>query len=131
MVFDVATAPKGRSAFLAWFGQQKQWTETHGYNDPDVPTPPLRAWFQEMIKTFPPMNGPLASDDVDDPKMTDYSVGSSVIYSAFAWSEAEAAYPLMKDLAAKHGVGFFDASGANSEIWFPTPSGILELLKHN
>lgn len=127
MVFDAAAAPKGRPAFMAWYGQQTQWTETHGYNNPDVPTPPLRAWFREMIETFPPMNGPLAvsDDDIDNPKVTDYSVGQWVIYAAFAWSEAQAAYRLSVDLAGKHGVGFFDVSATDGDIWLPVAGGQL------
>lgn len=128
MVFDAAAAPRGRKAFVAWYDQQMQRTETHGYNNPDVPTAPLRAWFQEMIKTFPPMNGPLASDDVDDPKVTDYSVGQTVIYGAFSWSQADAAYAHVKGLAAKHRVGFFDVSSNGGDIWLPTPEGGFEKL---
>ena len=41
MVFDPASAPTGRIAFLDWFRQQTKWTESHGYNDPSVPTAEL------------------------------------------------------------------------------------------
>lgn len=126
MVFDPSAAPRRRKGFMEWYDQQTQWAETHGYNNPDVPTPRLRAWLQEMIKTFPPMNGPWATDDVDNPKVTDYSVGQSVIYGAFAWSEAEAAYEHVKRLAAKHRVGFFDVSANEGDIWLPTPGGGFE-----
>ena len=119
MVFDPAAAPRERTKFLAWYEKQAEWQESHGYNNPDVPSPALTKWFREIIKTFPPMNGPLAGDDPDDPKVTDYSLGRSVIYGAFAWSEAEAAYKHVKELAAKHGVGFFDASGEDGAIWWP------------
>jgi hypothetical protein len=127
MVFEPAAAPPGRKAFLAWLARQTQWTETHGYNNPDVPTPALRAWFAEMIKSFPPMNGPLRSDDVDDPRVTDYSVGETVIYGAFAWSQAGAAHLRVKELAAKHRVGFFDVG--SGDIWLPTPDGKLEKMR--
>ncbi len=119
MVFDATAAPRDRTKFLAWYENQAEWQESHGYNNPDVPSPALKKWFREIIKTFPPINGPLASDDPDDPKVTDYSLGRSVIYGAFAWSEAEAAYTHVKELAAKHGVGFFDASGDDGDIWWP------------
>ena len=109
-------APRGRQGFLDWYDQQTQWAETKGYNDPDVPTEPLRAWFMEIIKTFPPMNGTLASDDVDNPKLTDYSVGRTVIYAAFAWSEAPAAYEHVTRLAAKHRVGFFNVSSNDDAV---------------
>ncbi len=119
MVFDAASAPRTRTQFLAWYEQQSEWHESHGYNDPDVPAPGLKKWFREIIKTFPPMNGPLASDDPDNPKVTDYSLGRSVIYGAFAWSESEAAYKHVKELAAKHGLGFFDVSSDDGDIWWP------------
>ncbi len=67
------------------------------------------------------MNGPLASDDPDDPKVTDYSLARSVIYGAFAWSQATAAYKAVKELAAKYEVGFFDLSGKEGDIWWPVP----------
>lgn len=125
MVFEAGAAPRERSAFLNWYRQQTRWSEPHGYNNPHVPSPALRAWFLEMIKTFPPMNGPLASEDVDDSKVTDYSVGQTVIYAAFAWSQAEMAYQHMFELAAKHYVGFFDVSSTDSDIWLPGPDGTL------
>jgi len=102
-----------------------QWTEKRGYNNPDVTTEPLRSWFHEMIKTFPPMNGPLASRDFDNPNLTDYCVGQTVIYCAFAWSQAETAYESIKRLAEKHQVGFFDVSSNDADIWLPTPDGGL------
>src|SRR5690606_15004282 len=71
---------------------------------------------------FPPMNGPFASGDHDDSKVTDYSIGRSVIYSAFAWSVAEDAYSKMRELAIKHSVGFFDVSADDGEILFPHQS---------
>ena len=68
----------------------------------------------------------MASDDVDDPKVTEYSVGQTVIYGAFAWSEAEAAHEHMKRFAAKHRVGFFDVSSNEGDIWLPMPEGGFE-----
>ena len=130
MVFDSKAAPRNRSAFLEWYRQQTRWSEPHGYDNPDIPSPALRAWLLEMIKTFPPMNGPLASDDVDDPKVTDYSIGETVIYAAFAWSQAELAYHQMFELATKHQVGFFDVSSTDGDIWFPDPDGkFIKALK--
>jgi len=126
MVFDSAAAPRGREAFMGWYRQQTRWTEPHGYNNPDIPAAPLRAWFREIIQTFPPMNGPLASDDIDNPKVTEYALGRSVIYAALSWPQAQAAYEHVKRLAATHGVGFFDTSSSEGAIWFPTPDGDLE-----
>lgn len=75
-----------------------------------------------MITHYPMMNGPYASQD-DSPKVTDYSVGRSVVYAAFAWSEAEQAFKTMFSLAQKHRVGFFDVSAGNGGVWIPASDG--------
>ncbi|MGC5776747.1 hypothetical protein [Paenibacillus pabuli] len=54
-----------------------------------------------------------------DNRLTEYSVGKEVIYAAFAWSVAEDAYKMMRELARKHNVGFFDLSGSAGEIIRP------------
>jgi hypothetical protein len=122
MVFAPEAAPRDCEAFLAWYGQQTEWSEMHSYDDPVVATPGLRAWFAEIVEQFPPMNGHLASDDPDDPCVTDYSVGKNVIYAAFAWSQAGAARRAVVAAAAKHRVGFFDVSSDDPAIVFPGDS---------
>lgn len=119
MVFEPSAAPASKSEFLIWYNQQTEWTEGHSYDDPAVTSPKLRQWYQAMTVDFPPMNGPDRSEDFDDPKVSDYSVGRSVIYVAFAWSQAETAYKAVRSAAEAAGVGFFDASGADAEIWLP------------
>lgn len=123
MVFSPKAVPSDRDEFLKWYRTQTAGTEGHTYNDPEVSTPELRAWFLEIIKTHPPMNGPYRSEDIDDPKVTDYSVGKSAIYAAFAWSQAESAFKTMFSLAEKHKVGFFDVSSTNGGVWLPDSKG--------
>jgi hypothetical protein len=129
MVFEASAAPRagGREAFMQWYDEQAQWGESHGYNDPAIPTMPLKNWFRAMVEDYPPLNGPLAvSDDAcDEPNVTDYSLGRSVIYAAFGWSVAEAARRRVVELAAKHGVGFFDVSADNGDVWWPDGKGKL------
>lgn len=122
MVFELADAPTDHIEFIKWYHNQTQWSEQHSYDDPDICSQPLHNFFQELITLFPPMNGPLASDDVDDSKVTDYSIGKSIIYAAFAWSEAESAYNIVKELAIKHNVGFFDVNSKEGEIFTPNNS---------
>jgi len=121
MVFDAASAPRDREAFMEWYDIQTQWTEGHSYDDPAVTTPALHSWYDAIRQTYPNMNGPGAADDdhVDD--AADYSVGRHVIYGAFRWSQAEEVYPLVRRLAVEHGVGFYDVSGddGDGEIYFP------------
>jgi len=119
MVFEPTAAPREREAFLVWYREQTRWSEDHGYDDPKVCSPALQRWFADIALTFPPMNGPLASHDCDDPRTTDHCCGRTVIYSAFAGSVATAAFEKAKELAAKHEVGFFAASEPDGEILFP------------
>ena len=110
MVFEPTVAPRRRKEFMQWYAQQTEWAEDHLYQNHEVSSPMLQAWFKEMVEYFPPMNGPLASDDDNDPHVTDHCIGSQVIYYAFAWSVAEEAYSKMRELAIKHSVGFFNVS---------------------
>jgi hypothetical protein len=122
-VFEPSAVPQHRKEFLAWFHEQATWPEDHGYNNPDVCSPALRRWFDEMRQLYPPINGPYASDDYDNPKVTDYCIGRGLIYVAFAWSQAEAAYEEMFRLAAKNRVGFFYVSADDGEVWVPMDGG--------
>jgi len=119
MVFRKEAAPMTKTEFMDWYEDQTEWTEEHTYDDPVNTTVALRNWFMEMIQTFPAMNGPFASEnDEDNPNVADYCIGRDVIYVAFAWSLAEQAYTTMLKLAEKHGVGFFDASGNDGDLFF-------------
>lgn len=84
----------------------------------------MQRFYEELVQTFPSMN---VDDDVfeamekagTDNRLTEYSLGKEVIYAAFAWSVAEEAYNMMRELAMKHNVGFFDVSGSDGEIIRP------------
>ncbi len=108
MVFDPASTPRKRAAFLEWYEQQQSGEEDLPPSaDPKSLTSALQAWFMEMIETFPPLNGPLAKDEnVDNPKTTDYGLARTYVYACFGWSQAEPAYKHTVVLAEKHRVGF-------------------------
>jgi len=126
MVFEKTKAPKTREEFMKWYDKQTSWEEQHDYQSVNVTSPDLKRFFMEMIETFPPMNGEFAPDNKAfsenqnlESYLTDYSIGYDVIYASFAWSAAGEAYEKMRELAKKHGVGFFDASGRDREIILP------------
>jgi len=127
MVFDPAVAPRDRGAFVKWFHHQAEWSEDHSYDDSVNTTPALRAWYEAIRKIHPNMNGPGAPSFEDylkpgvEDSVADYSIGRHVNYVAFAWSQAEQVYPLVRSLAVKYGVGFYDVSGdeGDGEIHFP------------
>ena len=66
-----------------------------------------------MKEKFPPMNGEYAPNDdaLDDDENLELHV--------FSWSVADEAYELMRSLAQKHKVGFFDVSGDDGDIILP------------
>ena len=59
MVFEPDVVPASHAEFLDWYAGQTKWGEDHGYDDPALSSVNLRAWFEEMIQIFPPMNGPV------------------------------------------------------------------------
>jgi hypothetical protein len=109
LAFDPAAVAD--ADFPAWWEVQSQWSEDHSYDDPELTTVNLRSFYDELIRTFPPMNGAGAPTDEAlrrdarlESRMTDYSIGTSLIYGAFAWSQARTARVTFAALAAKHGV---------------------------
>ena len=128
MVFEPNAVSTSQAQFMAWYEEQTKWAEGHSYDDPAVSAPSLRAWFLDIIEVFPALNGPFSKDDLpeDEASATDYSVGKSSIYCAFAWSKAKFAYDTVFKLAQKHGIGFFDVSSGSEEVWLPS-NGRLEI----
>lgn len=124
MAFETSKAPQERAAFMKWYEQQVQWSEDHAYNDPSVLSEALQRFYSELSEQFPNMN---VEDEIfeameeagTDNRLTDYSIGTSVIYAAFAYSVAGEAYTAMRELAIKHKVGFFDVSSNEGDIIFP------------
>jgi hypothetical protein len=120
-VFDPGAAPKDRQEFLEW----DKAAQAESSYDSEICAPRLRAWFMEMIRVFPAMNGPFAPEELpqDEASMTDYSIGRSVICANFAWSKAELAYDLTFQLAKKHELGVFNVSSPQGEVWLPDGRG--------
>ena len=132
MVFEKSKAPATKKDFMSWYEKQTQWGEEHDYQAISVSSPSLQNWFMEMKETFPPMNGEYAPDpdlvDKDENlenHMVDYCIGRDVIYAAFSWLVADEAYELMRSLAQKHKVGFFDVSGNDGDIILPDGTMIV------
>ncbi len=62
------------------------------------------------------MKGPYAShDNIDNPQQSDYSIGKVGFYAAFDWSYSEDAQNVVRNLAYKHSIGFFDVSADGGE----------------
>lgn len=123
MVFERSKAPASKLEFMRWYEEQVDWDDNWNYEDESNTAPALRAWFLEIIKTYPPMNGKYApseealeEDETLEDRMTDYSIGENIIYAAFSWDECADAYELSLSLAKKHGLGFFDVSEDDGHV---------------
>ena len=121
LVLDKHKRFKTGDEFLGWYDQVTKWDEDIDYNDYRHATPSLLSWFLDMKDTVPPMNGEFAppDDEIDGGgfKEADYSIARDCIYVAFAWSDAERVYTLVKGLAQKHDVAIFDVSGSGDVIY--------------
>lgn len=127
-VFDPRSELRGRAAFIDWYESRTMWADGLDYNEPSNASASLQAWFREAIEIFPPLNGRLRPADFASNEWTaDYAIGADIIFIAFPSEKAGPAYELTRRLAAKHGLGFFDASG-NAGAWFPAANGYLELV---
>ncbi len=62
MVFDQTVAPRSRAPFLKWYRTQMQTTIGTGGHGPKDATGNLRAFYDEMRRSYPPMNGSDAYD---------------------------------------------------------------------
>ncbi|MBR0047946.1 MAG: hypothetical protein IJP74_01330 [Prevotella sp.] len=140
MVLDKHKRFKNHNDFVKWFEQEMDWEDDIDYNDYRHTTPSLQSWFLEMKDLIRPMNGEFApsEEEVDSGDFldADYVIDRECIYVAFAWSDAERALRLVKELALKHDVAFYDASGSDEvvypdgEILQPTPSDGREAAVH-
>lgn len=129
MVFLPESAPVDKQEFSDWYEAQTEWDEDHSYDDPSVTAPSLNSLFKEIVTTFPALNGPYATDEEleDESSLADYCIGKDVIYIAFSWDKVEQAYSELHRLAAKHKVGFFDASSDSGTVWLPAADGQLRI----
>lgn len=120
MVFEPGAVPGTHPEFLDWYTRQTRWSEDHGYDDPGLTSEHLRAWFEEIIRIFPPMNGSFAASKPEDEAFSsDYAIGTDFIYASFSWSKAEAVYMTVARLAEKYKLGLFNASSSGEEVWVP------------
>lgn len=130
-IFDPSHAPSDREAFIEWWERESRWDdEHHDYNDPQLTTAALRAWFIDMIAQFPAMNGPHSKPEMpeDESTLTDYTIGKSSIYAAFAWSKAADAGEAVLRLAERHKLGLFHVSSPNGEVFLPSRDGSLQVV---
>jgi len=116
-----------RPSFIRWWKARARWNEGLDYFNPDNAQGQLRLWFNEMIVTYPPLNGP-GRLPFDHPRMemaADYNIGTDIIYVGFSagYSRRDAAARSFC-VAEKHHIGIFFNSD-DGDVWMPGPDGSL------
>jgi hypothetical protein len=131
VVVDPRSELRERSTFMRWYASRTNWRDGFNYSNPSNATPALHAFYEEMIAIFKPLGNPLdfGTEDSDERgPVAEYVIDTDIIYMAFSWQRARLAYETTRRLAAKYAVAFFDSSGEQGEVWFPSESGGLELI---
>ena len=94
--------------FPQWWEQVSQWEEPRDYDTTDGSTPAIRSFYRDLIRSFPPFNGPDAlSDDEVDARLAqglpvaDYTIGEDLVYVGVRWSAADALVVTVSELAQR------------------------------
>jgi hypothetical protein len=128
-VFEPKLEFRDRQTFVNWWEERTAWRDGLNYYDPANTTPKLRAWFNDMIEIFPPLNGPLSKPNVFDRNTgweAEYTIAHELISVGVPTFKASMAYETSIRLAAKHSVGLFEASESPSAAHFPRDNGTME-----
>ena len=96
--------------FPRWWKQMvAQWDGPRDFSTIDGSTPAIRSIYRDLIRTFPPFNGPDAlSDDEVDARLAqglpvaDYTIGDDLVYVGVSWSAANALVATVSELAWTH-----------------------------
>ena len=95
--------------FPQWWEQISRWEEPRDYDTTEGSTPAIRSFYRDLIRAFPPLNGPdaLTDDEVDAHlaqglPVTDYTIGADFIDVGCSWSAADALVMAVGELAWTH-----------------------------
>ena len=107
MIFEPAAVSD--EDFPQWWEQVSRWEEPRDYDTTEGSTPAIRAFYRDLIRAFPPFNGPDAlSDDEVDARLAqglpvaDYTIGEDLVYIGVGWSAADALVVTAGELAWTH-----------------------------
>ena len=70
--------------FPQWWKRVSRWEEPHDYDTTEGSTPAIRSFFRELIRTFPPINGPYALTDEE----VDAREAEGLVRSVVEWPSA-------------------------------------------
>ena len=83
--------------FPQWWEQVvSQWGEPYDFSTIEGSTPAIRSFYRDIIRTFPPINGPdaLTEEELEEREaeglpVADYTIGADYIYVSVGWSDAD------------------------------------------
>ena len=92
--------------FPQWWEQVSRWEEPRDYYTTEGSTPAIRAFYRDLIRVFPPFNGPDALSDAELEEreeqglpVADYTIGADYIYIGVGWSDANALVKIVGQMA--------------------------------
>jgi len=93
--------------FPQWWKQVvAQWDGLRDFSTIDGSTPAIRAFYRDLIRAFPPFNGPDALSDAELEEreeqglpVADYTIGADYIYIGVGWSDANALVKIVGQMA--------------------------------
>ena len=93
--------------FPQWWKQVvAQWDGPRDFSTIDGSTPAIRSIYRDLIRAFPPFNGPdalseaeLEEREVEGLPVADYTIGADYIYISVGWSGANALVKIVGQMA--------------------------------
>ena len=92
--------------FPQWWEQISRWEEPRDYYTTEGSTPAIRSFYRDLIRAFPPFNGPdalseaeLEEREVEGLPVADYTIGADYIYISVGWSDANALVKIVGQMA--------------------------------
>jgi len=117
MVFDPASAPGTAAGFMAWV-RTPTWTE-HTASDPGTTLVTLFVFLSEALRFGGQKNTGALAHDTGGHVLVEHQVAKGMIQLVFETSNVRALSETLREMAAQHGVGFFEL-GVGDEA--PTPT---------
>ena len=100
MSYDILIFEPGAvtdEGFPQWWDRVSRWEEPHRYDSLERATPAIRSIYRDLIRAFPPFNGPdaLSEEELEEREaeglpVADYTIGVDYIYISVGWSDANA-----------------------------------------
>lgn len=128
--FDLFAAPRDRHDFLDWISRTFRSIDGSLGGDASRTTTALQAWHRDMAQTFPGKRDPHAFDidGVINAKFASYRFAQSAVQANFEWQSAGPALQRAKRSAQALGLGLFEASGHDGNVWMVSGRGRWEVV---